>query len=163
VDFNHYAGSQTVNVTDIGLGQSDAGLGATRLGSSDGNLGRYRQAAYLASLFDSWESLGYGADQRTVWSGIHSAIWSLMTLDPIGGTSYALRDQIIDDHGADGLAFSGDGWYLLSPDGNYNGQEMLIRGPASTVPEPSTYLLMATGLLLLAAFGRKRMKQFGEA
>ncbi len=31
----------------------------------------------------------------------------------------------------------------------------------SVVPEPQTYILMATGLLFMVFFGRRRMKEMG--
>ena len=57
--------------------------------------------------------------------------------------------------------FSTDGWYVLtgldkgtaSYDGT--GQEFLMR--TTSVPEPSTYLLMATGLLCINVVRRNRI------
>ncbi len=158
VDFVHTAGSQQVAVSGIG---SDAGdiLPTTRLNVT----GIYRSLAYYGSLFDSWDNLGYGTDRRTVWTALHSAIWTVATGSDIGGATYALRDRILADHSASAAAYSADGWYVLSGTNGYDRQEMLIRTPASTVPEPSTYLLMATGLLFLAVFGRKRLKNIESA
>lgn len=159
VDFEHYAGDQWVNVTNLGSGQSDGGLGATRLGSAAGSLSTYRQAAYLGSLFESWQS--FGSDRRTVWSGIHAAIWTLMSGSNVPGGTYAARDNFLQLASLNGSSFEADGWHVLSPGQGYNGQEMLIR--TNTVPEPSTYLLMGTGLILLFVFGRRRMKQLGTS
>jgi hypothetical protein len=162
VDFENYAGDQQVNVTGLGSVGDDDGLGATRLGTASGSLLKYRQAAYLGSLFDE----DWGTDRRSAWSAIHAAIWTIMTGDWVGGgeLDYAGRNDFIAASElavADG--YSADGWYLLSAANGYNGQEMLIRTPASTVPEPSTYLLMATGLLFLVFFGRKRMRELEQA
>ncbi|MDZ7778820.1 MAG: PEP-CTERM sorting domain-containing protein [Gemmatimonadota bacterium] len=162
VDFDNYAGSQRVNVTGLGSASDDSDLGATRLGGSAGSLTRYRQAAYLGSLFDSWEGLEYDAGQGQLWTAIHSAVWTVMTGREIGGSEYDLRDRILADHSEASGDFTADGWYVLSGEGDETAQEMLIRTPASTVPEPSTYLLMATGLLFLVAFGRKRMSGLSE-
>jgi len=161
VDYDHFAGDQWVNTTGLGTGQSDSGLGATRLGSSTGNLLRYRQAAYLGSLFDSWQT--FGSDQRSVFSAIHAAIWTLMGASDgyVGGSDYAFRDRFLSMAALDGSDYSADGWYVLSPAQGYNGQEMLIR--TNTVPEPSTYLLMGTGLLMLLLFGRKRMREVHQS
>jgi hypothetical protein len=153
VDYTHHATSQWVDVTQLSGG---ADFGSTRLGSFE----TYRHTAYLSSLFDSWQTLG--DDKRTVWSGIHAAIWSLTNDQDLGsGETLAVRDLLLTDpfHLAGAASFETDGWYVLSPGtepyGGRDGQEFLIRAQ-STVPEPSTYLLMGTGLLLLAAFSRKR-------
>lgn len=161
VDFENTATSQQVQASSLSTADTDPMWANTRLGS--GSATSYRQLAYFGSLFDSWQGLGYGTDQRTVWTSLHSAIWGLATGDPIGGTSYALRDRIITNQLAAAQSFDADGWYVLSGEGTNAGQEMLMRTPASTVPEPSTYLLMATGLLFLAVFGRKRLKQVESA
>ncbi len=53
--------------------------------------------------------------------------------------------------------FNTTGWYVLSPQSltaTGTGQEFLMR---VNVPEPAAFLLMATGLLLLAAVSRKRL------
>ncbi|MEX2465696.1 MAG: PEP-CTERM sorting domain-containing protein [Gemmatimonadota bacterium] len=160
VDFDHYAGDQEVDVTGLGSGQTDAGLGATRLGDASGSLSTYRQAAYLGSLMDSWAD--HGPDRPTVFSGLHAAIWTLMTGRDIGGSDYDYRDDFLALASLEAASFDTDGWYVLSAADGYDGQEMLIRTPASTVPEPSTYLLMATGLLFLVFFGRKRMRDLNE-
>ena len=153
VDFAHTAGSQQVAVSGIGSGAPDI-LPATRMDVT----GIYRALAYYGSLFDSWDALGYGTDRRTVWTALHSAIWTIATGTNVGGATYALRDRILLDHAGAATTYSADGWYVLSGTDGYDRQEMLIRTPASTVPEPSTYLLMATGLLFLAVFGRKRLE-----
>lgn len=57
--------------------------------------------------------------------------------------------------------FSTAGWYVLSPGGSsrhHRGQEFLMRGlPRTSVPEPSTFLLMATGLFLIIVVRRKSL------
>ncbi|MGD8288924.1 MAG: hypothetical protein PVI31_09900, partial [Gemmatimonadota bacterium] len=75
VDYLHHAGSQVVNATSLASGQTDADMGNTRLGTGAGSYATYQKAAYLSSLFASWED--YGTDKRTVWSGLHAAIWEL--------------------------------------------------------------------------------------
>lgn len=106
VDFAHWAADQTVNVSNIGgpfqgvgpgnqgpNGQGYAGLGNTRLGYDevgDTQL-RYRKAAFLASLFDSYSTASLGdvggsqvvtgfdvSTQKNAWSGLHAAIWTIM-------------------------------------------------------------------------------------
>lgn len=155
VDFYNTAGDQWVNVTSLGDASGDADMSLTRLGDSGGSFLKYRQAAYLASLFDDGTLYANTTERRSVWSGIHASIWSLMTGDNIGG---GLDNGLLAGFPAD---FDSSEWYVLSGvDGAR--QEMLIRGPASTVPEPSAYLLMATGLAFLFVFGRKRMGRLDE-
>jgi hypothetical protein len=96
VDFAHWAGDQTVNVTNIGgptPSNGYSGLDNTRLGYDmvgDTQL-RYRKAAFLASLFDSYATTTLGSvngstvvsgfnvsSQKNAWSGLHAAIWTIM-------------------------------------------------------------------------------------
>jgi hypothetical protein len=147
VDYAHTAGSQWVQSTS--LASSSVDLSGTRLG----DYGAYQQAAYLSSLFD-----GYVGDptQRTIWSGLHAAIWSITTpgfgptlnTATAGWQSYFLGLAVPTSFGSD--------WYVLSPDQGYNGQEFLVR--TASVPEPGTLLLIGSGVLLLVGFNRRRMK-----
>ena len=100
VDFAHWAGDQTVNVSNLGgayQGTTNgfAGLQNTRLGYDavgDTQL-RYRKAAFLASLFDSYSTSALGqvggsqavaanlfdaSTKKQAWSGLHAAIWTIM-------------------------------------------------------------------------------------
>ncbi|HUF76261.1 MAG TPA: PEP-CTERM sorting domain-containing protein [Longimicrobiales bacterium] len=141
VDYDHYAMDQEVDVTWLNGGS----FGETRLGSHANPFEVYRRAAYLSSLFETT------ADSE--WGEIHAAIWSL-TSDLQGQDTGDYLTMSVPDH------FSTADWYILSPlnasgpefDGT--GQEFLMR---VSVPEPATFLLMASGLLLLAALSRKRL------
>lgn len=151
VDFEARAGDQNVVVTSLGDAAGDADLFNTRLGTASGSFNSYRRAAYYASLFDSWTTLG--ANQRTVWTDIHSMIWSNVSNSfSDGGVQTAFDLNAWE-------TFSLDGWYLLTSTDSPHFQEMLVRGPTASVPEPSTYLLMATGLAFLAVLGRRRKLQ----
>lgn len=167
VDYLHYASYSTgkVNVSAM-----SGNLSKTRFGDYK----RYRRAAYLSSLFDSWKSHQYALNgehdndrwfsKSEVWGGLHAAIWNVATgPDDLGShqTAYAreyfLAMTIPDD-------FSTDGWYILSEadvglDSKYSGQEFLMR---VAVPEPSTVLLMLTGLILLVGANRKRLIGLGS-
>ena len=123
----------------------------------------YQRAAYLSSLFDSWEAHKGTYNKQTVWSGLHAAIWSI-TSGPAnlgsGDTGTANRYSYFLGLGGYG-GFSTAGWYVLSPGGSSHhtgGQEFLMRGlPRTSVPEPSTFLLMATGMLLIIVVRRKSL------
>jgi hypothetical protein len=206
IDYSNYAADGWMNVTSL-AGGALSDMGATRLG---GNFAAYQQAAYLGSLFDSWEDyqgVGYSATtpvgapgapsgggvtvsgtfltRANVFSGIHAAIWRVMTagtsnafpflstdpgVDPDGqeNLAYAMGQYFVERANSFAGAFSTDGWYVLSPteisgstveqrlrDG---GQEFLIRTPPppQVVPEPSTWILLGSGLALLLVFHRRR-------
>jgi hypothetical protein len=149
VDYLHFAKDGLVNVTAM----DEPDLSNTRLDDYDD----YRQAAYLASLFHD------PAYTQTQWGGIHAAIWKITSGQILGtGATATLRDQLL------AMAVPGDfstaGWYILSPSPlvqlqygkDKSGQEFLMRTRVS-VPEPATFLLLATGLLFLAATSRKRL------
>jgi hypothetical protein len=154
VDYTHFAKDGWVNVT----GLSSGNLGNTRLGLNGaedftGDYSRYRQAAYLATLFDT------GNQPTTEWGKIHAAIWTLTSgVTPGGDTGAYLTSTW-----AAPTTFSTDGWYILTPTNptySTSGQEFLMR--TVSVPEPAAFLLMATGLLLLAAVSRKRLIEWKE-
>ena len=159
VDYNHYAKDQWVNVT----GLDPAGdLVKTRLQ----DYGDYQKAAYLASLFDTGTDVDGvpGPDGTSSWGGIHAAIWSITTGVSVGDP--AIRDYYLSLANANAGSFSTAGWYVLSP---YNasggpfdgtGQEFLMR--TVSVPEPATFVLIASGLLFLAALSRKRVKRLEQ-
>lgn len=170
VDFEHYATNSNglVNVSMVG-----GDLSNTRLGS----FASYQRTAYLSSLFDSWtehqtalaSGLGGTWSQSTVWSGLHAAIWNTSGSNPtLDYSTDVARDyfsSLADERAGD---FDTSGWYVLSEAdvplsyGN-SGQEFLIRtGRTTSVPEPSTILLMATGLLLLLGASRRRTIELGS-
>lgn len=153
VDYNHYARSQRVNVTALTPGA----LPNTRLGNPALNpldeYSVYRKAAYLASLFHS------PTIEQSRWGQIHAAIWYLTSGYAAGNNDYVTMAN------NNYQTFSTDGWYVLSPTSPHGpafdgtGQEFLMRVSRVSVPEPTTLLLMATGLLLMAAFSRKRLAE----
>jgi hypothetical protein len=149
VDYTHYARDQWVNVTALDGGN----LSNTRLE----DYGDYQKAAYLASLFDTAPT--------SAWGGIHAAIWQITSGVSVGDPGQ--RSYYLDLAGTHAGSFSTQGWYVLSPSNPYNvadsqlGQEFLMR--AVSVPEPATFLLLASGLLCLAAVSRKRILKAGDA
>jgi len=188
VDFAHEISRGEVwTINESNLGGGD--LSQTRLGNA--GLGTYQQIAYLASLFDSWDLLasvsydgtashtfsfyfgGSVSDKRYIWSGIHAAIWKLASGGALptnlvaAGLSVPFLQyaEMKSLSGFDGMDMSE--WSLLTPvdkDSRYSAQEMLVRGSATTVtPEPETYLLLATGMIVLFAMARrKQIREIGD-
>jgi hypothetical protein len=159
VDFEHevrVGDTWTVNTSGIESGD----LSLTRLGS--GGLTNYRQAAYLSSLFDSWTD--YGSDKSAVWTGIHSAIWTLMGSNPGSNSFTSTFMNLAVQYGT---SYNADGWYVLTdavvatnPDGGK--QEFLARTTTVT-PEPETYLLLLTGLVAVFGVQGVRRRKNGGA
>lgn len=165
VDYVHHASSQYVNTTSLASGQTDADMGNTLLGTATGSYSTYQQAAYLSSLFESWDDFdeaGRDSDRRTIWSALHAAIWKLTSNENLGGGDTEWwRDEFLALAAQNAGGSSSDGWYVLSAKGDYNGQEFLIQ--TASVPEPTTLLLMATGLLMIAVVTWRRRTILPEA
>jgi len=165
VDYAHGVSTgDTWHVNTTGL-QSGLDLSNTRLGGEEpvASLVRYRRAAYLASLFSA------NAGDRSAISGIHAAIWSTMTpgfpgLSGVNNPGRANRVAqpwlaMVDEAESEGfVGMNWAEWRILSDveaDGHVGGkQEYLTRVTAT--PEPETWLMLATGLLLLGVFYRRR-------
>ena len=131
-----------VNATDLGATSPD--LSETLLGT--GSFAKYQQAAYLASLFDSWTS--YGPTKIAVYSAIHAAIWSIMGAS-LNATAQAEAAPF--ESMAVPSDFSLAGWAVLtdvgSTDNGKTGQEYLIH--TTVTPEPQTYILLLSGLIVV--------------
>jgi hypothetical protein len=156
----------TALVSNIGGGNMDG----TRLiedhGMSNADaLVKYQQSAYLASLYFS--NMGN-------WAGIQAAIWTIMT-PGFAYSSYANdgTDWLAVAQSADLGGFNFGEWNVLTPyddRGIIPRQEMLAQTslpsvtgeiPPTVTPEPETYVLLLSGLIFLAVFGRRRMKEVG--
>jgi len=177
VDFFHYVMPGklvTADVSNIGGGNTSlARLGATGLAS-------YQKAAFLASLFSSYASLApfSALTQAQAWSGIHAAIWYYTS----GGGPYTgdpYWEDFRDYAAANYESYTGYGqWSILTTTAIANSylqdsQEFLVQTAAlpataqlteATVsPEPQTYVLMVTGLIFMALFGRRRLRELENA
>lgn len=168
VDYLHYASNSNglVNVSSL-----SGDLSATRLGA--GSYGRYQTSAYLSSLFDGWEAhatalnteTGMSFSQGDVWGGLHSAVWTVATgpgnLGVGNARTNAARDYFFALAGTNARSYDTSGWYVLSEAdvgvtlaSTQSGQEFLVH---AGVPEPSTLLLMLTGMALMFGVSRRRL------
>jgi hypothetical protein len=122
---------------------------------------------------------------RNAWSGIHAAIWSITSAAP--GVGWPTPTTPFMDAGdgilAQALAlpfvqmalsyqsvqgFDGSEWSVLSArtasgtldTRDASAQEFLVH--TTVTPEPSTYALLATGLLFIVGLGRKRIAHIAD-
>lgn len=171
VDFVHGVSTGDtwyVNVTGL---SNSPNLSETRLGYEDPatSLVRYRKAAFLASMFAT--NTG-----RSNYSGIHAAIWRIMTpgfpnLPGVSSPSTALSLAqpwlaMADQAAVDGfVGMNWQEWKILSDqvaDGHNGGKQEYLTRVAVVTPEPETWALMITGLLVLGFFARRRIRELGD-
>lgn len=167
VDYLHYADNSEGLVTLTSLG------GSTDLSGTNTRLqdyGRYQKSAYLASMFDSWEdhratlasNFGGSYTKAQVWGGLHAAIWNVATGPNTlgnGGTAVA-RNYFLALATQNGTSFDTSGWYVVTDaeqalGSSASGQEFLMQ--TVSVPEPSTFLLLMSGVFILGIASRRRL------
>lgn len=171
VDYLHSAGNSNglVTATDL-TGAPDLTGTNTRLM----DYSRYQKGAYLSSLFESWTTIRDAEfnntyERKHIWGGLHAAIWDITTgpsdLGSGNARTNAVREWALAAATANGGGFSTDGWFVLSEKNDLgesgSGQEFLMR--TRVVPEPSSMLLMFSGLLMLVGVARGRRQGFLEA
>jgi PEP-CTERM motif/Thioester domain len=141
----------------------------TLLSSTDGALTtRTRQGMYYGNDFTShyvylkmaWLAEHLYTQPNAEWSGIQGAIWHISTgWNPFGGDTNPNVQHWLDlVYAADLSTVNQNSWAVVT-DVNVTGaeggvQEFLVR--TNVVPEPSTYLMLATGLLGVALIARRR-------
>jgi hypothetical protein len=151
VDFTHFTNSNPDAYFSTAFSSNTGGI----VGNGDfsetraNSQAKYQQAAWLIEQYDPTKDglTGnvYNAKniQGTIWNIFGAGIsTSQFTTLAIGDYTNLTRD-----------------WYVLSDNderGEASNQEYLTSTARTTVPEPSTYLLMGSGLLALGVVSRRR-------
>ncbi|HKV28656.1 MAG TPA: PEP-CTERM sorting domain-containing protein [Candidatus Acidoferrales bacterium] len=134
-----------------------ADLSTTRFGSADTQ--QYDEAAWLFTKFEA--NPGQAGD-------INFALWALFTPSATGSSGYTAGaatwySDALNWYAAGGEnSFNFSGFEIITPDnltGSDSPQEFISYSPT---PEPSTLLLLGTGLLGLGSFGRKRFSSLSK-
>lgn len=146
--------SYSANLTFLSSSDEDLLL-RTRWGMGYGDAATtrhlYLKMAWLAQHFDTQPSEQWGAIQGAIW---HLSTGGWLPFD----TNSDVQSWLTLAYNTDLSAVDATGWAVVT-DVNATGfhdgaQEFLVR--TNVVPEPSTYLLMATGLLGVVLVARHR-------
>ncbi len=158
--FNHigFNSPYTANVTSLASGS----LGNTRFGTAE--LVDYRKAFYLTTQF--------AVNPTSAWGDIHATIWSLFATggptpssnswQTLATTWYTTTGAAADwsqafvlsdvniSHGVNGQTYPGTGGVQEFVTGQ------ILASTTTSVPEPSTYVLLGTGMLAVMFVARRR-------
>lgn len=153
-DFSHEV---TIGESWSGHISTFADLSNTRFGSADAQ--QYNEAAWLYTKFMA--NPGQAGD-------INFALWALFTPSTTSSSGYTsgaatwYSDALAWYAAGGENTFNFYGFTIITPDnltGSNSPQEFLSYSPT---PEPSTLLLLCTGLLSLGSFGRKRFSSLSK-
>jgi hypothetical protein len=155
VDWDHFA--PPAGVPDTYAASRIFGTGIDLSQTRKNNLAIYTQAAWLIEQYQTSSVYSAGNIQGTLWQ-LFSPGTALGTA-AAAGDSY---DTNLFSNIPQNISLTRN-WYVLSDclggTGCTSNQEFMTSTPRSTVPEPSTYALMASGLAAVAVMRRRRQVQ----